>query len=151
MLNTSGELSIPGSAAFGKGAEDRLNSAEKHRLLVHANPFNVCIIFRPFIAFVSTAKQAIPSSILEGPEIYGTFLNDFITKVYLPRLEEKGTSLFQVAVNGKFESTPLHQSVLADRRNYAIRSGRFRGRPPFWRTVTISGGQGKYFSKEIGN
>ncbi len=101
VLNTSGELSTLGAAGRSTGGEERLNSTEKHRLLVHANPFNVCVIFRPYIAFVTTVKDAIPASFIEEPESFGTFLDDFIAKVYLPRLEEKGTSLFQVAVSGR--------------------------------------------------
>jgi hypothetical protein len=87
--------------------EDGIGQAKTHRLLMPPDPFNVAILFQPYLAFVAAARETVNLSPLdeEHGEI-GTFMDDFIQKVYLPQLEEKVTNLFQQAANS--ESPSFH-------------------------------------------
>ncbi|KAJ9123257.1 hypothetical protein QFC22_001453 [Naganishia vaughanmartiniae] len=74
--------------------------ARQHRLLVKPNPFNARLLFQPYLSFVSSAKQVAGiSSLDDDAEVVGTFMDDFVVKVYLPQLEDKVTSIFQNALN----------------------------------------------------
>lgn len=72
----------------------------QYRLLVKPNPFNARILFQPYLSFVASAKKVAGiSSLDDEAEVIGTFMDDFVVKVYLPQLEEKVTGIFQAAVN----------------------------------------------------
>lgn len=74
--------------------------ARQHRLLVKPNPFNARLLFQPYLSFVSSAKQVAGiSSLDDEAEVIGSFMDDFVVKVYLPQLEDKVTSIFQNALN----------------------------------------------------
>lgn len=74
----------------------------QYRLLVKPNPFNARILFQPYLSFVSSAKKVAGiSSLDDEAEVIGSFMDDFVVKVYLPQLEEKVTGIFQAAVNCK--------------------------------------------------
>jgi exocyst complex component 4 len=82
--------------------EDGSTTIRNHRLLVPANPFNASILFQPYLAFITSAKETIDlNSTEEDDSSIGTFMDEFIQRVYLPQLEEKVTNLFQQAVNGE--------------------------------------------------
>jgi exocyst complex component 4 len=82
--------------------EDGIGQARGHRVLMPPDPYNVAILFQPYLAFVTSAREIVDQSSLdeEHGEI-GTFMDDFIQKVYLPQLEEKVTNLFQQAANSE--------------------------------------------------
>jgi exocyst complex component 4 len=94
--------------------EDGTVQARSHRLLVAPDPFNVTILFQPYLAFVASARETISMSSLdvEHGEI-GTFMDEFIQKVYLPQLEEKVTSLFQQAANSESSDTIFQYANLS--------------------------------------
>ena len=73
----------------------------QYRLLVKPNPFNARILFQPYLSFVASAKKVAGiSSLDDEAEVIGSFMDEFVVKVYLPQLEEKVTGIFQAAVNG---------------------------------------------------
>lgn len=81
---------------------DGADKTKKHRLLVKPNAFNASIMFQPYISWIAAVKETVNLSSLDeetGP--IGTFMDDFVTKVYLPQLEERVTGLFLQAVNGE--------------------------------------------------
>ncbi len=100
-LNPPNENSAASNFAIALTGDDA--AVRQQRLLVVPNPFNVSVIYRPYIAFVSAVKDIIPAGFEDDMEPFGEFLNDFVVKVYLPQLEEKVTSLLQSAISG----TPL--------------------------------------------
>jgi hypothetical protein len=120
-LNKSLKVSVPGlvltaagdlvTSAAPVGADERISTAGRHRLLVRPSPFNVSIIFRPYVAFISTVKDVIPAGFAEESENFGSVLDNFVVRVYLPQLEEKVTSLFQVAITGETRSYPCFLMV----------------------------------------
>lgn len=71
----------------------------QYRLLVKPNPFNARILFQPYLSFVSSAKKVAGiSSLDDEAEVIGSFMDDFVVKVYLPQLEDKVSAIFQTAV-----------------------------------------------------
>ncbi|KAJ9101966.1 hypothetical protein QFC20_005115 [Naganishia adeliensis] len=71
----------------------------QYRLLVKPNPFNARILFQPYLSFVSSAKKVAGiSSLDDEAEVIGSFMDDFVVKVYLPQLEDKVSGIFQAAV-----------------------------------------------------
>jgi exocyst complex component 4 len=95
-LTQAMQTHVPGLVALTE------NGIRNHRLLVPANPFNASILFQPYLAFITSAKETIDlNSTEEDDSSIGTFMDEFIQRVYLPQLEEKVTNLFQQAVNGE--------------------------------------------------
>lgn len=88
--------------------EDGSVKTKNHRLLIKPNPFNVSILFQPYLAFIESAKEVVNlSSVDEESRIIGSFMDDFIQRTYLPQLEEKVTTLFHQAVNGTCSGSVL--------------------------------------------
>lgn len=87
----------------------------QYRLLVKPNPFNARILFQPYLSFVASAKKVAGiSSLDDEAEVIGSFMDDFVVKVYLPQLEEKVTGIFQAAMNG-MSNVAVNCSVLTPR------------------------------------
>jgi exocyst complex component 4 len=111
--------SVPGlvgldTASTAVSVDDRLSLAAtspaaatttQHRTVVPPDAFNVPILFQPTLAFLARASAVMPIGFNED-ETSG--LDEFVVKVYLPRLEEKVSDLFGQATRGRFETfTPV--------------------------------------------
>lgn len=96
------KASVPG--LIGQAGEmitslDEVSSG-KHRNLIPANAFNVTTLFQPTVAFIDRAASIAPSGFEEEPKAFGMVLEDFVVRVFLPRLDERVTGSFQSAVSG---------------------------------------------------
>lgn len=96
----------------------------QYRLLVKPNPFNARILFQPYLSFVSSCKKVAGiSSLDDEAEVIGTFMDDFVVKVYLPQLEEKVDVILQQAVN--CEHLIVHEPLQPADQNLSFSSQRF--------------------------
>lgn len=84
------------------GSDDRYSSAAKHRTLIPPNAFNVSTLFQPTLAFVERAVAIVPPGFEDETGAFGSVLEDFVVKVFLPQLDEKVTTTFQQAVQGEY-------------------------------------------------
>ena len=73
--------------------------AQRHRLLVRPDAFNVSVLFQPTLAFLSRVSEILPAGI-ESARSSSAVLDEFVLKIYLPQLEEKVSLLFHKAVTG---------------------------------------------------
>lgn len=93
------EASGQSNGAISAGV-DRLQDGLPHTLLVTPNPFNVVTVFQPCLAFIRRVRMLAPNLVeVEGAN-FGTYMDEFVVKVYLPQLEDKVISLYQQAVGG---------------------------------------------------
>jgi exocyst complex component 4 len=83
-------------------SDDRYSSSAKHRTLVPPNAFNVSTLFQPTLSFIERASAIVPPGFEDETNGFGSVLEDFVVKVFLPQLDEKVTSSFQQAVQGMF-------------------------------------------------
>ncbi|KAF8632974.1 hypothetical protein AX15_001571 [Amanita polypyramis BW_CC] len=81
---------------------------QHHHLLIHPDAFHVSVLFHPTLSFLDQIAELLPDGI-EIARSFSGVLDDFVSKVYLPQLEEKVSDLFHHAVTGPdaFESDPL--------------------------------------------
>ena len=91
--------------------ERLLGGDQQHRLLIRPDAFHVTVLFQPTLSFLQRVSKILPSGI-ESPETSSVILDQFVLKVYLPRLEEKVSDLFHEAVTGIYFSSFLLQSIL---------------------------------------
>lgn len=98
---TGGQQSVllHGSMA---GSDDRYSSSARHRTLIPPNAFNVSTLFQPTLSFIERASAIVPPGFEDETSGFGSVLEDFVVKVFLPQLDEKVTSSFQQAVQGEF-------------------------------------------------
>jgi exocyst complex component 4 len=83
---------------FSVGSDDR-GVGQHHRLLIKPDAFHVNVLFQPTLSFLHRVIIIFPSGndfASAGRDI----LDEFVSKVYLPQLEEKVSSLFHDAVSG---------------------------------------------------
>jgi exocyst complex component 4 len=88
---------LPG---YTSGSDERFSSSTKHRTLIPPNAFNVSTLFQPTLAFIERAISIIPPGFEDETGTFGSVLEDFVVKVFLPQLDEKVTASFQQAVSG---------------------------------------------------
>lgn len=102
---TSNQQSVlQGSMA---GADDRYTATARHRSLIPPNPFNVSTLFQPTLSFIERATVIVPPGFEDETSAFGSVLEDFVVKVFLPQLDDKVTASFQQAVSGKPAPTRL--------------------------------------------
>ena len=89
---------LPG---YTSGSDERFSTSTKHRTLIPPNAFNVSTLFQPTLAFIERATSIIPPGFEDETGTFGSVLEDFVVKVFLPQLDEKVTASFQQAVSGK--------------------------------------------------
>jgi exocyst complex component 4 len=88
-------------------------SAGTHKLLVSPDAFNVNVLFAPTLAFLKRVQDVMPSGLVGDDDGgFGGFLEDFVLRTFLPRLEEKVTTVFIQAVG----SPDAFQEDLSHRR-----------------------------------
>jgi len=88
---------LPG---YTSGSDERFSTSTKHRTLIPPNAFNVSTLFQPTLAFIERATSIIPPGFEDETGTFGSVLEDFVVKVFLPQLDEKVTASFQQAVSG---------------------------------------------------
>lgn len=102
----------------------------QYRLLVKPNPFNARILFQPYLSFVSSAKKVAGiSSLDDEAEVIGSFMDDFVVKVYLPQLEDKVSGIFQAAVTGEYSMMNEARRCSYRRKPRTLSSRIFTGTP----------------------
>ena len=99
--------------------DDQFTSRGNHRNLISASPFNVSTLFHPTLVFIERACATIPPEFDEEPRSIGGVLEEFVVKVFLPRLDDQVTIAFQNAISGE-----VSLSSAADRRARRFRAGR---------------------------
>ena len=107
ILNDTMPGLVPGSSGDSTqstpasvGVDDRLLGVDQHhRLLTRPDAFHVSVLFQPTLAFFSRVAQVLPPGV-ETDGTSSSILDEFISKVYLPQLEEKVSDLFHQAVTG---------------------------------------------------
>ncbi|KAG6821359.1 hypothetical protein H0H93_014156 [Arthromyces matolae] len=107
LVSGSGDTGQTALASVGN--DDRiLGTDQHHRLIIRPNVFHVSILFQPTLAFLSRISAVLPFG-AESEQASSTILDDFVSKVYLPQLEEKVSELFHQAVTGPdaFQPDPL--------------------------------------------
>lgn len=92
-------------------SDDRFSSSLKHRTLIPPNAFNVSTLFQPTLAFIERATSIVPPGFEDETSAFGSVLEDFVVKVFLPQLDEKVTASFQQAVSGMSRSSSLTLTV----------------------------------------
>ena len=114
--NVGGQQSVllQGSLA---GSDDRYSTSAKHRTLIPPNAFNVSTLFQPTLSFIERASVIVPPGFEDETSGFGSVLEDFVVKVFLPQLDEKVTSSFQQAVQGRY-TLRLHSDDGADPLGY---------------------------------
>ena len=113
ILNDTMPGLVPGSSGDSAqstlasvGVDDRLLGVDQHhRLLTRPDPFHVTVLFQPTLAFFSRIAQILPPGV-ETDGTSSSILDEFISKVYLPQLEEKVSDLFHQAVTGMLQLPP---------------------------------------------
>jgi exocyst complex component 4 len=90
-------VSVPGLLQQSS-ADDVEDST--HKTLIPPNVFNVSTLFEPTIAFIQRAGNVIPPGFEDEVAGFGTVLEDFVVRVFLPQLDERVTASFQQAVSG---------------------------------------------------
>lgn len=90
------------------GAEDRYSATAQHRALIPPNPFNVSTLFQPTLAFIERATSIVPPGFEDETSAFGSVLEDFVVKVFLPQLDDKVTASFQQAVSGEYAWTTIY-------------------------------------------
>lgn len=88
---------LPG---YTSGSDERFSTSTKHRTLIPPNAFNVSTLFQPTLAFIERATSIIPPGFEDETGTFGSVLEDFVVKVFLPQLDDKVTASFQQAVSG---------------------------------------------------
>ena len=99
---------VPGSAEASVqatlsavGMEDHLiNPGQHHRSLIKPDAFHISVLFQPTLAFLQRVADILPSG-MDSTRASGAVMDDFVSKVYLPQLQEKVTELFLYSVNGR--------------------------------------------------
>lgn len=105
-MDVSAQSTLSSSLAI----DDRFASAGSHTRLIKPDAFHVTVLFQPTLAFQNRVAQVLPRGM---SEVFGragtTFLDDFVSKVYLPQLEEKVGTLFQQAAvaSDAFNEDPI--------------------------------------------
>lgn len=97
------------TTTFNFGSDDRmLGNTQHHRILIKPDAFHVNVLFRPTLAFLHRVAEILPSG-ADLARSGGDLLEDFVTNVYLPQLEEKVSALFHTAVGSSdsFQAEPL--------------------------------------------
>ncbi|ORX36436.1 Sec8 exocyst complex component-specific domain-domain-containing protein [Kockovaella imperatae] len=95
-----GLINIQVSGDLNAELEDGFATRVTHRRLVPANPFNVSTLFQPTLSFIERACAAVPPEFDEEPRSIGGILEEFVIKVFLPRLDEQVSMAFQNAISG---------------------------------------------------
>ncbi|KAG8889462.1 hypothetical protein FRB98_004147 [Tulasnella sp. 332] len=94
------DMSAQSTLSSSLAIDDRFASAGSHTRLIKPDAFHVTVLFQPTLAFQNRVAQVLPHGM---SEVFGragtTFLDEFVSKVYLPQLEEKVSSLFQQATD----------------------------------------------------
>ncbi|ORY27686.1 Sec8 exocyst complex component-specific domain-domain-containing protein [Naematelia encephala] len=99
---------LVGMQAVGDSGQSVLNgrlantedTVAKHRTLIPPNAFNVTTLFQPTLSFIERAVSIVPPGFEDETEAFGSVLEDFVVKVFLPQLDERVTASFQQAVSG---------------------------------------------------
>jgi exocyst complex component 4 len=85
---------------MANSSDERYSAAGRHRVLIPANAFNVTTLFKPTLAFIERAISIIPPGFEEETSAFGSVLEEFVVRVFLPQLDERVTASFQQAVSG---------------------------------------------------
>lgn len=106
LVQSSLESAVP-SALSTLISDDRAASAgQHHRLLIKPDAFHVSVLFQPTLAFLNRMTEIFPHG-MDVVQSATEVLDDFISRVYLPQLEEKISLIFHNTVSSK--SPLLHR------------------------------------------
>ncbi|CAG8559752.1 1079_t:CDS:10 [Racocetra persica] len=88
------------------------NITAGHRLVVKPDAFNVSVLFKPTSAFLEKVKTMLPPGDHRSSEDFTTFLDDFVSNVFLPQIGDKIFELFQKATSeaDAFQDDPNYKS-----------------------------------------
>ncbi|CAG8757762.1 25105_t:CDS:10 [Gigaspora margarita] len=88
------------------------NITAGHRLVVKPDAFNVSVLFKPTSAFLDKVKTMLPPSDHRSSEDFTTFLDDFVSNVFLPQIGDKIFELFHKATSeaDAFQEDPNYKS-----------------------------------------
>jgi exocyst complex component 4 len=108
-LMTDATASASASAVVVNGGSDRYGGGRTglggtHKALVHADAFNVSVLFGPTLAFLERVKEIMPGGLMgddDSSNGFGGFLDEFVLRTFLPQLEEKVSTVFHQAVGGQ--------------------------------------------------
>ncbi|KAI8991536.1 Sec8 exocyst complex component-specific domain-containing protein [Mycotypha africana] len=75
-------------------------SSKGHKVLIKPDAYNVSILLKPTMSFLSHVKEVFPDYDDRNEEAFGSFLDDFAVNVFLPQIEEKVMQLIQHATVG---------------------------------------------------
>lgn len=103
------KISVPGLLQAEQTSNDDTEDSS-HRVLIPPNVFNVSTLFEPTIAFIERAGEVIPPGFEGEVSGFGTVLEDFVVRVFLPQLDEKVTASFQQAVSG-YDAHQVHRKL----------------------------------------
>lgn len=103
------DVSAQSTLSSSLAIDDRFASAGSHTRVIKPDAFHVTLLFQPTLAFQNRVSQVLPHGMSEGGRAGTMFLDEFVSKVYLPQLEEKVGSLFQLAAIGSdaFNEDPI--------------------------------------------
>ncbi|GAA5829923.1 hypothetical protein JCM11251_007933 [Rhodosporidiobolus azoricus] len=124
-LITDGAPSTTTTSALIVASTDPSSSAGRtsglngtHKALVPADAFNVSVLFGPTLSFLERVREVMPGGLMGEDETtaatgFGGFLEEFVSRTFLPQLEEKVASVFHQAVGGidAFQEDPNHKRV----------------------------------------
>ncbi|CAG8616127.1 15332_t:CDS:10, partial [Racocetra fulgida] len=88
------------------------NITAGHRLVVKPDAFNVSVLFKPTSAFLEKVKTMLPPGDHRSSEDFTTFLDDFVSNVFLPQIGDKIFELFQKSTSDS-GGTGNHQGISA--------------------------------------
>jgi hypothetical protein len=77
--------------------DERGLSNQHHRLLTKPDAFHVSVLFQPTLVFLERIAEISPDG-SGSSGTGGTMLDEFVSTVYLPQLEDKVSDLFHQAV-----------------------------------------------------
>lgn len=80
--------------------DDRYALAGSHTRLIKPDAFHASVLFQPTLAFQVRIAQVLPHGMTDAGRAGTEYLDEFVSKVYLPQLEEKVGTLFQQAAGG---------------------------------------------------
>ncbi|CAG8608081.1 1861_t:CDS:10 [Dentiscutata erythropus] len=88
------------------------NITAGHRLVVNPDAFNVSVLFKPTSAFLEKVKTMLPPSDHRSSEDFTTFLDDFVSNVFLPQIGDKIFEFFHKATSeaDAFQEDPNYKS-----------------------------------------
>ncbi|KAL4069759.1 Sec8 exocyst complex component-specific domain-containing protein [Scleroderma yunnanense] len=98
LVQSSSESAVH-TALSTVGSDDHtLGASLHHRLLIKPDPFHVCVLFQPTLAFLSRMADVLPDGI-DNARSAAEVLDNFVLQVYLPLLKEKISLLFHHAIS----------------------------------------------------